>query len=147
MNKRETIEIYVEWYKTKFNCDVVLFDTINVKSIGNIKYVNIILTIAKYFENDKDRFIEYLEFVFTNWSNTTGHGATIKYFPNWIASPAVLSQFEDHAKTLKIKNKFNNQHATYSEHEYIGVSDDVPLAMDANGKGTIYRDTSARPAY
>lgn len=129
MTKRDAVEAYCNWYKAKFGESADLLYEVIIRGFGHIQYVKIILTLAKKFQ-DNEMFLQYCDFIFESWSSAKGGGATVKYFPNWLASSSMMEQFNDYLKTNKIKNRNVSLHPTYSEHGYAGKSIDKPLFQE-----------------
>jgi len=124
LSAKELLGQYQEWYKVKFSEEALLTEEIFVRNFGHILYAKLMLAIYAILKYDVDDLFLYCDFVFKSWSETSGHGATIKYFPNWLASQAMIDQFGQSIKTAKIKRK-TESHPTYSDHSYVGESKDV----------------------
>ena len=125
---RDLLYKYQSWYTPKFYGEAPLSSEINIRGFGHVKYFKAIVVLYSIFNYNYDDMINYANFVFKSWSATSGNGASIKYFPNWLISNNMISQYRDSAKTLMIK-KTTEEHATYSDHSQIGQSHDTTFKI------------------
>jgi len=135
MSPKEILRRYQEWYAGKFNEEAPLTEEISLRNFGHVAYCKAVIAIAATFKYDCDKMISYCDFVFKSWSETTGVGATIRYFPNWLASQSMIDQFNEALRSARIKKK-SESHPTYSDHGGYGKSRDKPLVLgEMHGKG------------
>jgi hypothetical protein len=141
LSNKEVLKRYQEWYKVKFNDSAPLTDEIMLRGFGHILYAKAIIAVYTTLKYNIDDMLRYCDFVFNSWSNVTGTGATVRYFPNWLASSAMMEQYRDSIKTAIIKKK-SEIHSTYSDHSYVGKSRDKAFVpgVTMNGKKSIHRD-------
>jgi hypothetical protein len=141
LSSKEILGKYQEWYRVKFVEEAPLTDEIYIKSFGHIVYAKMIIALYAIFKYNIDSLLSYCEFIFKSWSSTSGTGATIRYFPNWLASQAMVDQYYQSIKTARVKKK-TESHPTYSDHEYIGKSKDVTFVPGEvmDGSESVYRN-------
>jgi len=89
-----------------------------------ITHCKVIALLHRFHETD-EKFIAYLDFVFQSWLGCKD--AAMRYFPNWLLSEKMIARFEElqDKQTLHGDSISNDLRATYSDHTYAGVSDDV----------------------
>jgi hypothetical protein len=126
---KELLRRYQEWYCGKFNEDAPLTSEINIRGYGHVYYSKIVIVIYNVFKKDINEMIRYCDFIFKSWSEASGGGATIRFFPNWLASTAMMAQYGDSIKTAMVKKK-SECHATYSDHSSIGKSKDTEFVSE-----------------
>lgn len=138
---KELLRRYQEWYVGRFNEEAPLTFEICLKTHGHIAYYKIIIVIYNIFKNDIDEMLRYCEFIFKSWSEASGGGATIRFFPNWLASQAMIAQYRDSIRTSIIKKK-SECHSTYSDHSSCGRSKDTAFAPELlYGARAVFRNT------
>ena len=130
LSTKELLKKYQEWYIPKFKEEAPLTSEICLRNYGHIVYAKALLVVYNIFNKDIDRMIDYCEFIFDSWSSASGGGATIRYFPNWLVSSAMIAQYNDSIKSKLIKKK-SELHATYSCHDNVGQSNDSTFIPEA----------------
>jgi hypothetical protein len=116
LSVKNLLSKYQDWYMPKFHEEAPLSFEIFLRGFGHVQYAKAVATLYAIFKYNYHDMIDYADFVFKSWSATTGNGASIKYFPNWLVSVAMISQYKDSIKTSKIK-KTVEEHRTYSVHK------------------------------